>query len=228
MSLRGVLIDFGYTIAYIDKADVEEYDESLFRTLRRYGYHGTLKDFNNILDRTYRNNMKGEAKNVHELWKSLLENTNLALEPSLIQELTVLRERHLPTRLKLYNNVRAILSILKKRYRLCLVSNCFVGLSDYIKLLGLTEMFHCIVLSYEVGLMKPDKRIYLEALKRLRLKPEECIFVSDEISDLEEARQIGLRTLLVRQGEYTMHNAKDPNFKPDYECDDIREILDFL
>ena len=84
MSLRGVLIDFGYTIAYIDKADVEEYDESLFRTLRRYGYHGTLKDFNNILDRTYRNNMKGEAKNVHELWKSLLKHTNLPWEPPLI------------------------------------------------------------------------------------------------------------------------------------------------
>ena len=75
---------------------------------------------------------------------------------------------------------------------------------------------------------KPDRRIYLEALQRLKLRPEECVFVSDAISDLEGAREVGLKTILIRQGEYTAHGAKDPNFKPDFQCKHISEIIDYL
>ena len=47
-------------------------------------------------------------------------------------------------------------------------------------------------------------------------------------SDLEGAREVGLKTILVRQGEHTTHNAKDPNFKPEFQCNKISEILNFL
>ena len=75
---------------------------------------------------------------------------------------------------------------------------------------------------------KPDRRIYLEALKRIRLKPDECVFVSDEISDLEGAREVGLKTILVHQGPNTLQKAKDPNFKPDFQCNHISEITGLL
>jgi len=97
-----------------------------------------------------------------------------------------------------------------------------------IEALGLNRFFESVILSYEVGAKKPETRIYLTALRTLKLKPEECIFVADEISDLEGARKIGLKTILVRQGPHTQHENKDPTFKPDYECSNIRELLKFL
>ena len=85
-----------------------------------------------------------------------------------------------------------------------------------------------IVLSYETGSLKPERQIYAEALERLGVEPEECVFVSDEISDLEGANEVGLKTLLVLQGQCTHHNVKDSNFRPDFECNYISEITKFL
>lgn len=99
---------------------------------------------------------------------------------------------------------------------------------DEINNLGLTKFFEHMSLSYEVGVRKPDERIYLDTLKALNLEGHECIFIADEISDLEGARPLKMKTLLVRQGSSTHDEAKDPNFKPDLECRRISEITRFL
>ena len=130
--------------------------------------------------------------------------------------------------IKLYKDAILVITYLKKRYKLALVSNCSVGLSDVLKALGLDRFFEYMILSYEVKVKKPDRRIYLEALQKLNLDPEKCVFVADEISDLEGAREVGLKTFLIRQGPNTFHEAKDPNFYPDYQCNHISEITKFL
>lgn len=228
MNLRGILIDFGYTLAYLKEENVREYREKLFSILKKHGYNRTLDDFVSILDNTYRSTTKGEVKDICGFWKVLLASLEIRQRPILIQELTELRKNHMPARFRLYDNVISVLSALRKKYKLALVSNCFVGLSAILKALDLTRFFECIILSYEVGVMKPDRRIYLEALQRLKLRPEESVFVSDAISDLEGAREVGLKTMLIRQGEYTNQGAKDPDFKPDFQCKHISEIIDYL
>ena len=228
LNLRGVLIDFGYTLAHLNEENVKRYREELVSILTKYGYNKTLDDLVPILDSIYRSSTEGEVKDIHEFWKVLLRNLGVLERPILIQELIELRKNHVLTRFRLYDNVISVLSTLRKNYKLALVSNCFVGLSDILKALNLTRFFECIILSYEVGVRKPDRRIYLEALQRLKLRPEESVFVSDAISDLEGAREVGLKTMLVRQGEYTTHGAKDLNFKPDFQCKHISEIMDYL
>jgi putative hydrolase of the HAD superfamily len=94
--------------------------------------------------------------------------------------------------------------------------------------LGLTRFFEHMSLSYEVGVRKPGKRIYLDAIGALRVEGNECVFVADEISDLEGAKPLGMKTVLVRQGPSTYEDAEDINFKPDVECDKISEITRFL
>jgi putative hydrolase of the HAD superfamily len=228
VSLKGILFDFGYTLAYLDKVKAKEFDEGLFWILKGYGYQKEINDVSSILDKTYEESTTGKTKNILELWKLFLKNLEFPENPSVIRELTDLRERYLTTRLRLFDGVISTLNALKKKFKLALVSNCFTGLYDFLEALNLTPIFNCIILSYEVGMLKPDKRIYLEALRRLNLKPKQCIFVSDQISDLEGAKAIGLKTFLVRQGKLTNRNVRDPNFKPDYECSNIRELLKFL
>jgi HAD superfamily hydrolase (TIGR01509 family) len=233
LNLRGVLVDFGYTLAYLNEENVKRYREELASILRKYGYNETLDDLVPILDSTYKSCTKGEVKDIYEFWKVLLRNLGMPERPLLVQELTELRKNHVPTRFRLYDNVTSVLSALRKKYKLALVSNCFVGLSDVLEALNLTHFFDCIVLSYEIGVKKPGRRIYLEALQRLKLRPEGCVFVSDSISDLEGAREVGLKTILVRQGEYpfsfvTGGKAKDPNFKPDFLCKRISHVIECL
>jgi putative hydrolase of the HAD superfamily len=129
---------------------------------------------------------------------------------------------------KLYPEVLETLTALKEKYQLALVSNCGLGTDKTIHALGLTGFFSCIILSYQVGVRKPDKRMYLKALKCLGLKAEECVFVADEISDLEGAREIGLETILVQQGLSTLKDAKNTTFEPDFQVNQISEVTKIL
>jgi HAD superfamily hydrolase (TIGR01509 family) len=228
LDIKGILIDFGYTLAYPVEDDDRKYREGIAAILKGHGYTKSSDDLSPIMNNEYSKSSQGEVKGISEFWRLLLFDLGIPENPGIIQELLELRERHLGTIFNLYDDVIPVLKALKREYKLALVSNCSVGLSEFLMRLGLPQFFECVILSYEVGVRKPDKRMYLEALKRLRLEPNECVFVSDEICDLEGAKEIGLRTILVLQGERRTHNARDPNFKPDYKCDRISEIEQLL
>lgn len=228
MGFKGVLVDFGDTLAYFDEERNRRYVEGLLSILRRYGYQKNLDDLNSFLNNAYGNSTKGEVKDFREFWELLLKNLGVPIAPTSIEELEEFRKRHHATIFELYEGAIPVLSTLRRKYKLVLVSNCAIGLSDVLKVLGLARFFECIILSYEVGVRKPHKRIYLEALRRVKLEPDKCVFVSDEISDLEGAREVGLKTLLVRQGPHTTYEAKNPNFKPDFQCNYISEITKLL
>lgn len=229
MKPKGVLIDFGDTLAYFDREGSMRYKKALFSILREYGYQGSLDSLASAFDDAIGNSMKGELKNLREFWNLLLENLGMHSKPTaLIEELEKARSRCSTVVFKLYSGAHRVLEVLQKKYRLALVSNCAIGTYEVVEDLGLTGYFDCVTLSYKVGVRKPDRRMYVEALKCLELEPHESIFVADEISDLEGARDVGMRTLLVRQGEHTSHEARDPNFKPDFQCNRVSEILKFL
>ena len=229
MNLKGFLIDFGDTLAYIDKDGSRKYTEALLFILQKHGYRGDSDDLALGFDDAIVNSMKGELKNLQEFWNLLLENLGIYNKSEvLIEELEKVRNRYSTTVFRLYNGALQVLAVLQKKYELALVSNCAIGTSDVVRDLGLIGYFDCITLSYEVGVRKPDRRIYVDALKCLKLEPHDCIFVADEISDLEGAREVGMKTILVRQGLNTFNEAKDRNFQPDFQCNSISGITRFL
>jgi putative hydrolase of the HAD superfamily len=228
LTLKGILIDFGGTLAFHDDVKSREYEAVLVSVLKKYGYERRLKDVSSVLDSIYMNSTKGELKTLQEFWSLMLRKLRIPERPELLDDLQEVRNSHEATLYKLYGGVLETLAILKEKYKLALVSNCAVGADRLIRSLGLGDFFRCIILSYQVGVRKPDRRMYLEALKCLRLEAQECVFVADEISDLEGAREIGLVTILVRQGSSTFQDAKDMNFKPDFQINQITEVTEIL
>jgi HAD superfamily hydrolase (TIGR01509 family) len=228
LGLKGVLIDFGDTLVHVDKEGNRRYEEALLSTVRKYGHQGNLGDLSSILADAYGNSTKGELKNFREFWKLFLTKLGISEQTALLEDLEEVRSNYAVAAFKLYDGVFSTLFNLQRKYKLALVSNCAIGMRDIIDALGLASYFSCIILSYEVRVRKPNRLIYLEALRKLNLEPHECIFVADEISDLEGARAVGLKTLLVRQGSLTFHEAGDQNFKPDYQCNSISKITKFL
>jgi putative hydrolase of the HAD superfamily len=59
----------------------------------------------------------------------------------------------------------------------------------------LDTRFDAVVISCEVGLSKPDPRIYQLCLDRLGLRAPETLFVDDRADNVEGAARLGLRTL---------------------------------
>jgi putative hydrolase of the HAD superfamily len=57
---------------------------------------------------------------------------------------------------------------------------------------GWDEMFDVVVISGEVGMRKPEPRIFEHALGLLGLHPEECVFVDDLAHNVSAAEALGI------------------------------------
>ena len=61
---------------------------------------------------------------------------------------------------------------------------------------SLRDLFELAVISSEVGLRKPDPRIYELTLRRLDLPAQQAVFVDDGAPNIEAAERLGLRGVL--------------------------------
>ena len=67
--------------------------------------------------------------------------------------------------------------------------------------LGLEREADAIVLSFEVGVAKPDPGIYRAALDALDAQAEEAVFVDDQVAYCRGAEALGIRSYLIRRGD---------------------------
>src|SRR6266849_1279406 len=59
----------------------------------------------------------------------------------------------------------------------------------------LESWFDAVVVSCEVGVAKPDPRIYQICLSRLGVLPERALFVDDRADNIQAAARLGIETL---------------------------------
>lgn len=84
----------------------------------------------------------------------------------------------------------------QKGYKLGLLSNHVKEWVDYCELTyNYHKLFHQAVYSYKVGLSKPNKDIFLAVLKKLKVNPEECLFIDDYEKNITTAQDMGFKTI---------------------------------
>jgi 2-haloacid dehalogenase len=66
---------------------------------------------------------------------------------------------------------------------------------------GILRVFREFIVSFQVGAMKPDPRIYEEALRRSGLPATACVFVDDRPANVEGAARVGMHALLFQSPE---------------------------
>ena len=89
--------------------------------------------------------------------------------------------------------INGLVERLKERYRLVLASNTDV--LHYARSLDVQEALHFFdhaLLSYELGLRKPDPAFLRLGLEKLPIPPEECLFIDDRMENVEAAKTIGI------------------------------------
>ncbi|TBH17545.1 HAD family hydrolase [Thermus thermamylovorans] len=90
---------------------------------------------------------------------------------------------------------------------------------------GLGEAFSLTLVSGEVGLGKPDPRLFRMALCAFGAGPEEAVMVGDNPGrDVRGALLAGIRAVLVDRG----HRPPDPRYPAHLEVRDLREALALL
>jgi glucose-1-phosphatase len=94
----------------------------------------------------------------------------------------------------------AVLSKLKPKYKLVLVSNTDPMRYAFIeRRFPELLIFDAYVLSFRSGAMKPDAAVYREALVRVAARPENALFIDDLEENINGAERLGIRGLLFKR-----------------------------
>ena len=98
---------------------------------------------------------------------------------------------------------------LKPHYKIALLSNVGPGVIERKIPQELLQLFDAVVLSGEVGLLKPDPAIFRLTVERLGVAPEEAVFADDHAEYLVGAEAIGMPTILFTDlGDFKYQFAK--------------------
>ena len=88
---------------------------------------------------------------------------------------------------------------LKKKYKIGCGSNAQkYSVVEMLELAGIEDYFDEIIGNDEGFPNKPDPAIYLELMKRLAVKPEECLIVEDNKYGIESAKRSGAKVVEVK------------------------------
>ena len=97
---------------------------------------------------------------------------------------------------KLDTAIVDVIRNLQGAYKTALLSNAFSNLRHYVTdVWGFADAFDEMIISAEVGVMKPDASIYQITLDRLGVAPQEAVFLDDFERNIEGARAVGMHTI---------------------------------
>lgn len=89
-----------------------------------------------------------------------------------------------------------------------LISNAWLDLRDYITSQHFEDAFDEMIISAEVGVMKPDAGIYQMALESVGVSPNEAVFVDDTVRNVEGAKAVGMHGIQFKQPEEAIEEIK--------------------
>lgn len=94
---------------------------------------------------------------------------------------------------------------LRPTYRVGLLSNAFDQLRGQIEQTHkIADAFDEILISAELGLMKPEAAIYTLTLERMGVAANEAIFVDDFVENVAGAQAVGMQAIHFRSREQTL------------------------
>ena len=125
-----------------------------------------------------------------------------------------------------YPHVQQVLFELKRRgIKLAIVSDA-PRLKAWIRLVSmkLNNFFDIVVAFEDTKELKPSKKPFLFAFRKLKLKPQECLMVGDRPEkDIKGAKELGMVTCFAKYG-----NAKAESGEADYIINDIKELIEIV
>lgn len=98
---------------------------------------------------------------------------------------------------------------LRPKYKTGVISNAWPNTRSMIEEEWcIADAFDHIVISAEVGIVKPNPRIYQLALEGLGMSPDEAVFIDDFEKNIEGARAVGMQGILFRDSKQTISDLR--------------------
>ncbi|MCD0487539.1 YjjG family noncanonical pyrimidine nucleotidase [Pedobacter sp. MC2016-14] len=102
-----------------------------------------------------------------------------------------------PTKTNLFEGTEKVLSYLQKKYTLHIISNGFKETTlTKMDVCGLNCYFKNVIISEDVGVNKPDRRVFEYALEKAAALKSESIMIGDSLeADIRGAQDFGMKAI---------------------------------
>ena len=87
---------------------------------------------------------------------------------------------------------------LRPRYQTGVISNAWGDFRGYIVKHQFDDAFDTLIISAEIGMMKPQLEVYQLALKQAQVKANEAAFIDDTPRNVEAANTLGMHGIVFR------------------------------
>jgi len=227
MSIKHVFFDLDHTLWDFDKNSAKAF-ELCFKenkiNLNLQSFLATYVPINLDYWKLYREEkVTKEALKIGRL-KDSFQLLNYSASDSLINKIANEYLAHLPKFNTLFDGTIEILTYLKKKYSLHIITNGFSEIqTNKIEKSGIRYFFTELITSDEVGLKKPNPKVFEYALTKANAKIQESIMIGDNIeADIEGALRVGMRAIHFNPDKlkYNKHHK--------FEISHLNEIKNYL
>lgn len=134
-----------------------------------------------------------------QYYAAVFEEMGLSVSRQQIERIAFIQTYH-DDRYHLFSDVLTYLSKWHTTHKLGIVSDAPPSTRRILKKMGVMEHIDAATFSCDIGILKPDPRIYQSTLDMLCVKPEEALFIDDYPSKLHGAQAMGIQCVqMVRE-----------------------------
>ena len=118
-----------------------------------------------------------------------------------------------------YPGIWEVLETLSRTHRLGVISDTWPSIDKQMEYLGISKFFSFQTYSCYLGVFKPDRRMYLDALEKSGVPASEAVFIDDNPRNLDGAAALGIMPILI-----AANPASDVE-TPYLKIRDLRELI---
>jgi len=164
-----------------------------------------------VLDRTFQVRASGHLGSAEATLRWVTEQAGGRPRRAQLRAAVPARIDALKADTRLRADAESVLRAIRRRgLRTALISDCTHELPAFLPSMPIAALLDAAVFSIEVGRCKPDPLIYLEACRRLRVSPEQCLYVGDGGShELTGATAVGMTAVRLTAADLAGHLVFD-------------------
>ena len=244
MMIKGIFFDFGFVIGfprngidrkyfYLDWDGIDAIckDQVLAQHLRAGVEKAELETF--FVQEIYNPFVQHEQSDAIDPQsnKILLDRLHLVFDCPINQSLVDRLLAHIDTMKYIAidaTSVKTVDELKQRNFQISLVSNMMLPgklLKAKLQEANILDLFDNIIISSDVGFIKPNPEIFQKALAQSRLSVDEVVFIGDTYQqDIIGAKRVNLKTVWLNNRHEPREMAQDN--PPDFEIDSLSELFE--
>jgi len=137
-----------------------------------------------------------EAEQFYQFYRIVSECLQLNLTEDDLREIARDRTYNMDNYV-IYPDAKNVIQTLSKTHRLGIISDTWPSIDNQLRSLDVLQYFSFATYSFSLGVFKPDRRMYLDALQKCGCDAKDTVFIDDCPANLEGAAALGITPILI-------------------------------